>query len=152
MTSSREASPRGCYPPEATLSREGSLRGCYPIQGHLDRPRRGAVRACRPDPADYTPDDWRAALLAVLTPTPTDQAAALRAAADWARDTCGLAFERLRSDGHILTALRAAVTSALRRGEIERHGADRIARAADPLPKGQLSFADLSSTGREEPR
>lgn len=99
--------------------------------GHLDRPRRGAVRACRPDPADYTPDDWRAALLAVLTPTPTDQDAALRAAADWARDTCGLAFERLRSDGHILTALRAALTSALRAKLITRPAPSHLALAPD---------------------
>ncbi|MBP9167699.1 MAG: restriction endonuclease subunit S [Kofleriaceae bacterium] len=120
--------------------------------GHLDRPRRGTVRACRPDPADYTPDDWRAALLAVLTPTPTDRDHALRAAADWARDTCGLAFERLRSDGHILTALRSALNSAIRRGEVVRHGADRLARAPAPPTEGQLSFADLSPNDRGEPR
>lgn len=92
--------------------------------GHLDRPTRGAVRACKPDPTAYTTDDWRHALLAVLGP-PTDREDALRAAADWARGHCGLGFTRLRADGHIMTGLRSALSSAIRAKLITRIDATR---------------------------
>ena len=111
--------------------------------GHLDRPTRGAVRAYKADPTAYTDDDWRHALLAVLGPTPTDREDALRAAADWARDHCGLAFTRLRADGHIMTGLRSALSSAIRAKLITRIDATRIARAP-AAPTGQLSFPDVS--------
>lgn len=113
--------------------------------GRLDRPRRGYVRACKPDPSDYTPDDWRHALLASLGPDPVDRDDALRAAAEWARDNLGLVFTRLRADGQILEGLRSALNSAIRRGEVLRHDARRISRApasAQPAPvraKGSVS-------------
>jgi len=99
--------------------------------GHLDRPKRGQVRACKPDATAYTADDWRYALLAVLSPSPTDRDDAIRAAAEWARDNCGLEFTRLRADGHIVTGLRSALNSAIRAKLITRIDATRIARAPD---------------------
>ncbi len=97
--------------------------------GRLDRPKRGYVRACKPDAADFTAEDWRHALLASLSAEPSDRDEALRAAAEWARDHLGLAFERLRADGQIAEGLRSAINSAIRRGEIIRHDARRISRA-----------------------
>lgn len=97
--------------------------------GALDRPRRGSVRACKADAAAYTMEDWRHALLASLGEEPTDRDEALRAAAEWAREHLGLAFERLREDGHILQGLRSALNSAIRRGEVQRHGAQQISLA-----------------------
>lgn len=99
--------------------------------GHLDRPKRGQVRACKPDATAYTADDWRHALLAVLSASPTDRDDAIRAAAEWARDNCGLDFTRLRADGHIVTGLRSALNSAIRAKLITRIDATRIARATD---------------------
>ncbi len=93
--------------------------------GQLDRPKRGQVRACKADPTAYTADDWRHALLAVLSPSPTDRDDAIRAAAEWARDNCGLEFTRLRADGHIVTGLRSALNSAIRAKLITRIDAPR---------------------------
>jgi hypothetical protein len=95
--------------------------------GQLDRPTRGHVRACKPDATAYTPDDWRFALVASLGPEPTEREQAIRNAAQWARAQLGLAFSRLRSDGHIVEGLRAAITTAIRRREIVGH-AKRISR------------------------
>ncbi|MBK7197538.1 MAG: restriction endonuclease subunit S [Myxococcales bacterium] len=111
--------------------------------GHLDRPKRGQVRACKPDATAYTADDWRHALLAVLSPSPTDRDDAIRAAAEWARDNCGLEFTRLRADGHIVTGLRSALNSAIRAKLITRIDATRIARAPDSTADRQTTlFAD----------
>ena len=96
--------------------------------GVLERPGRGLIRASKPDAAAYTKDDWRAVLLASLGAAPVDRDAAIRDAAEWARDQLGLAFTRLRADGDIAQGLRTAINSAIRRGEIQRHGAS-IARA-----------------------
>jgi type I restriction enzyme S subunit len=95
--------------------------------GQLDRPTLGHVRACKPDATAYTPDDWRDALVASLGPEPIDREQAIRNAAEWARDNLGLAFSRLRNDGHIAEGLRSAITSAIRRREIVGH-AKRISR------------------------
>lgn len=103
---------------------EGAIKA-----GVLERPGRGLVRAGKPDAAAYTRDDWRAVLLASLGPAPIDREAAIRDAAAWARDELGLAFTRLRADGDIVQGLRTAINSAIRRGEVQRHGA-AIARAA----------------------
>ena len=97
--------------------------------GRLDRPRRGCVRACKLDAADYTTEDWRHALVASLGAEPIDRDEAVRAAAEWAREHMGLAFERLRADGQIAEGLRSAINSAIRRGEVIRHDARRISRA-----------------------
>ncbi|MBL8624422.1 MAG: restriction endonuclease subunit S [Myxococcales bacterium] len=113
--------------------------------GLLDRPKRGQVRACKPDATAYTADDWRHALLAVLSPSPTDRDDAIRAAAEWARDNCGLAFTRLRADGHIVTGLRSALNSAIRAKLITRIDANRIARAPDsPADRQTTLFTDES--------
>lgn len=65
----------------------------------------------------------------------------------------GLAFTRLRSDGHIAEGLRSAINSAIRRGEVVRHNATRIARAprSGREAAGQLSLtldAPAGGTGR----
>jgi hypothetical protein len=96
--------------------------------GHLDRPRRGHVRACKPDATAYTPEDWRHALVTSLGTDPSEREEAIRAAAEWARENLGLDFTRLRGDGHIVEALRSAINSAIRRGEVVRHDATRILR------------------------
>lgn len=101
--------------------------------GHLDRPRRGLVRACKADATAYALDDWRQALLASLGGEPTDRDDTLRVAADWARENMGLAFERLRVDGHILLGLRSALDSAIRSGEVLRHGAKAISKAPEGM-------------------
>jgi hypothetical protein len=98
--------------------------------GRLDRPKRGQVRARKADATTYTPDDWRLALVTSLGTEPSDRDDAIRAAAEWARDNLGLEFSRLRSDGHIVEGLRSAINSAIRRGEVIRHGATHIARAS----------------------
>lgn len=100
--------------------------------GTLDRPGRGIVRASKPDPTTYTIDDWRHALLATLPQTPTDREEAIRAAAEWSRHHLGLQFTRLRADGHIITGLRSALNSAIRRHEITRHGPTLISRPHNP--------------------
>jgi hypothetical protein len=97
--------------------------------GRLDRPQRGRVRACKADATAYTADDWRHALVASLGAESVDRDDALRIAAEWARDHLGLAFARLRADGHIAQGLRSAINSAIRRGEVTRIDARRIARA-----------------------
>jgi type I restriction enzyme S subunit len=102
--------------------------------GRLDRPRRGYVRATKADATTYTLNDSRHALVASLGPEPIDRDDAIRAAAEWARDNLGLEFARLREDGHILESLRSALNSAIRRGDVIRHDAKRISRAARTPP------------------
>lgn len=98
---------------------------------HLDRPLPNHVRAIKPDPTSYTSDDWQHILLTTLPTTRTDRETAIRTAAEYARDNLGLAFSRLRSDGHIVQALRSAITTAIRRGNILRHGSTHISRVPD---------------------
>ncbi len=97
--------------------------------GVLDRPRRGHVRAVK-SAQTMTADDWRYALVSRLDGEPVERDDAIRHAAEWACDNMGVTFERLRADGHIVTGLRSAINSAVRRGEVVRHGATHIARAA----------------------
>jgi type I restriction enzyme, S subunit len=96
--------------------------------GLLDRPKRGLVRARKGDATAYTADDWRHALVASLGTNPVDRDDAIRVAAVWTRDNLGLEFARLRADGRIIEGLRSAINSAIRRGEVTRHGATRISR------------------------
>lgn len=96
--------------------------------GHLDRPQRGYVRACKPDPTTYSPDDWHHALISILGRDPADRDDAIRSAAEWARNNLGLEFARLRSDGCIVLGIRSAIDSAVRRGQVRRHGANQISR------------------------
>lgn len=98
--------------------------------GHLDRPRRGHVRAVEPNARDYTTDDWRVTLLAALDGDgqPVDREQAITRAAEWARDNMGLEFQRLRAGGVIESGIKSAINSAIRRGELERIDATRIQR------------------------
>ncbi len=98
---------------------------------HLDRPLPNHVRAIKPDPTSYTSDDWHHILLTTLPATRTDRETAIRTAAEYARDNLGLRFSRLRSDGHIVQALRWAITTAIRRGDVLRHGSTHISRIPD---------------------
>lgn len=91
-------------------------------EGSFDRPRRGAVRAVLFDAKDYQPEDWQRCLLAVLGPEPAGLDDTLRAAAEWARDTLGLEWTRLRADGVILTALRAALDELVEDEIVLRRG------------------------------
>lgn len=103
--------------------------------GLVDRPGRGYRRAVRRDASDYSIDDWRAILLASLDETPTDREVAMRSAAAWAKENLGLSFARLHANGEILSGLKSAINSGIRRGELRRCGANAIARAsalADP--------------------
>ncbi len=97
-------------------------------KGLLDRPKRGRVRACKSDAMDYSPDDWRHALVNSLGTEPTDRDEAIRAAAEWAREILGLEYARLRADGHIVENLRSAINSAIRRGDVTRIDPKRISR------------------------
>jgi hypothetical protein len=101
-------------------------------EGTIDRPRRGWVRAILPDANEYSRDRWRLCLLTAVTSEPVDRDQAVRAAAEWAREQMGLAFERLREGGAIDKGLRSAMNSAIRRGELVRVGSHSV-RRANPL-------------------
>lgn len=109
------------------LRRDGPLATCIDAalavglrQGHFDRPSPGTVRAIAREPGDVSPALWRRALLAALADPAVDDDAAVRAAAAWSQAQFGLEFQRLRTGGHIDTALRAALTDLLRTGEVTR--------------------------------
>jgi hypothetical protein len=114
--------------------------------GHLDRPRRGHVRACKPDAIACTPDDWRHALVTSLGTDPTEREDAIRAAAEWASENLGLDFTRLRGDGHIVEGLRSAINGAIRRGEVVRRDVTRISRP--PASNGAMEAATTSRPPR----
>lgn len=85
-------------------------------QGRFDKPKRGQYRAIRPDPREYSSDDWIMCLTNALDQSPTEREAALRFAAYWAASNTGLAFSRLQKGGAILGGLDAALELALQRG------------------------------------
>jgi hypothetical protein len=99
--------------------------------GAFDRPRRGQVRAVLRDPGEYTPRDWRRALLGSLAAGPVPRDQVLHHAARWAAEAMGLQFERLRAGGRVLAGLQAALERASAAGEVEedRGGKVRLARA-----------------------
>jgi hypothetical protein len=97
--------------------------------GRFDRPKRGQVRAIRPDPKDYTLDDWKLCLSNVLDHEPTARDAALRFAAYWAASHLGLTFSRLREGGPILAGLHAALRGAIEQGEMIDVGSDCVRKA-----------------------
>jgi hypothetical protein len=99
-------------------------------EGSFDRPRRGYVRAFLSDARSYTPEIWRRCLLDSLDHEAVEEDQALRAAAERARESLGLEFERLREDGVILRGLRAALQEAVRRKEI-RKARGMITRSGD---------------------
>lgn len=91
-------------------------------EGNFDRPRRGCVRAVLSDPKEYTDEVWQQCLLAVIEDEPAEIEDTLRAAAEWARETMGLEFARLREDGVILTGLREVLEDEVRAGRIMCRG------------------------------
>lgn len=91
-------------------------------QGRFDKPKRGQVRAIRPDPREYSSDDWIMCLTNALDQSPTEREAALRFAAYWAASNTGLAFSRLQRGGAILGGLDAALELALQRGRFVDDG------------------------------
>ena len=124
-------------------------------EGSFDRPRRGHVRAVLTDPKEYTDEVWQQCLLAVTGDEPAEIEDTLRAAAEWARETMGLEFARLREDGVILTGLREALEVEVRAKRIVRRGG-RVRRRAGPsrlfnAPKNS-SPAAQSGEGSAEPR
>lgn len=106
------------------LRRDGPLADCIDAaisaglrQARFDRPARGSVRAVAPEPADVPAPLWRRALLAALA-SPQGADEAVRAAAEWGQVQFGLDFKRLRTGGHIDTALRAALADLRTAGEV----------------------------------
>lgn len=91
-------------------------------QGRFDKPKRGWVRAIRPDPREYSSDDWIMCLTNALDQSPTEREAALRFAAYWAASNTGLSFSRLQRGGAILGGLDAALELALQRGRFVDDG------------------------------
>ena len=92
------------------------------LQGRFDKPKRGQFRAIRPDPREYSSDDWIMCLTSALDQSPTEREAALRFAAYWAASNTGLAFSRLQRGGAILGGLDAALELALQRGRFVDDG------------------------------
>lgn len=90
--------------------------------GRFDKPKRNQYRAIRPDPRDYSSDDWIMCLTSALDQSPTEREAALRFAAYWAASNTGLAFSRLQRGGAILGGLDAALELALQRGRFVDDG------------------------------
>lgn len=90
---------------------------------------RGQVRAIVGGPEEVSKEAWREFLLAVVGDEPVEREEAVRLAAHFAREAVGLSFQRLRMDGIIASAIRSAMNSAVRRGEIERVGSRKIRRA-----------------------
>lgn len=95
----------------------------------LDEPVPGEVRAVLRDARDYTPDDWRHALLSCLGDEPAEREDAIEAAAIWAAENMGLEFQRLRQDGVIVKGIKSALRAAIRRGEVERLGPSRVRKS-----------------------
>lgn len=91
-------------------------------QGRFDKPKRGSYRAIRPDPRDYSSDDWIMCLTSALDQSPTEREAALRFAAYWAASNTGLSFSRLQRGGAILGGLDGALELALQRGRFVDDG------------------------------
>jgi len=86
----------------------------------LDSPRRGYLRALLPDARSYSPELWRHCLLASPDHEAIEEQEALRMAAELARESHELAFERLREDGVILRGLRAELDEDVRNGEVHK--------------------------------
>jgi hypothetical protein len=98
-------------------------------EGRFDQPERGRVRAIRPDPKDWSVEDWGLALASALDREPTAREAALRFAAYWAQTNLGLVFSRLREGGTILNGLSAALDLAIRRGSFLDDGTGCVRKA-----------------------
>jgi type I restriction enzyme, S subunit len=96
--------------------------------GVVDRPSNGVDRSVLPDAGAFSREHWRTCLLAAVDGEALEREEAIRLAAEWARDNLGLKFKRLPSDGRIVKGLKSAMNSAIRRGELERVGSDKVRR------------------------
>lgn len=100
------------------LAREASAGARF------DRPGRGQVRAIQPELDHYAREDWLDCLVNALPEGEAlDRATAMRLIFSYARDTWGLAAQRLRSGGKSEKALKSSLNSAIRRGLLRRVGA-----------------------------
>ena len=80
---------------------------------YLDRPKRGTIRAVVSDPKDYDDADWQTIVDTALGDRVFDtEDQAVREAAEWARENCGLNFARLRNDGVIARSIVKAMRKA----------------------------------------
>ncbi|MCP4600305.1 MAG: hypothetical protein GY847_07195 [Proteobacteria bacterium] len=74
--------------------------------GHLDKPTWGKIRAVMTDPNTYSPKDWAMIAEQALRDIEVEsEEQAIRHCAEWARDNCGLEFERIRKGGVIWKGL-----------------------------------------------
>lgn len=87
----------------------------------FEQHRDGYVCAILKDAKDYETHHWGIAIGMVLhVSSRMDKAAAITAAAEWARENTGLEFKRLRSGGIIDRGLREAVGWLVEEGQIRR--------------------------------
>ncbi len=100
--------------------------------GHLDRPRRGQVRAVIELAEEYTREDWLAVVKRAL---PCGEIVtrydAVRIAGAWARENLGLEYMRIRGNGKIDRGIRNAFRALLRRDEMQAVSRDEIMLRAD---------------------
>jgi hypothetical protein len=79
-------------------------------QHRIDKPKRGHVRAVIIDPKDYTEVHWRMIHKSALADCTGDsEEETIRIAAEWARENCGLEFERFSMDGALWKGLNDAL-------------------------------------------
>jgi hypothetical protein len=79
-------------------------------QHRIDKPKRGHIRAVIADAKDYTDAQWRIVVENALSDMKFEnENQAIRHAAEWAKENCGLEFERLRRGGGIAGRLFTAI-------------------------------------------
>ncbi|MGH1342094.1 MAG: DUF6339 family protein [Nannocystales bacterium] len=116
----------------------------------FDRPKRGYVRAILDSPDQYSRKIWEVCLSHALPDEePIPREAAVRLAAEWARDILGLRFSRLRRNGKIDTGVRNAIRTMIRNGLITREGRVDIQLAAAEY---EASSAQASSDRYARPK
>jgi type I restriction enzyme, S subunit len=81
---------------------------------YLDRPKRGHIRAIQPDPKLYSEEDWQNIASQALRGLEYEsEEQGIRHCAEWARENCGLEFNRLRKDGVIWRGIAQAIGARL---------------------------------------
>lgn len=115
------------------LRRDGKLyRGLDMALRHaqqlelIDKPERGEVRAVVRDLDDLSREEWRSCLVMVLEEGDLHREDAMREALTFARDIYGVQAKRIVKGGRAEAALKSAINSAIRRGEIEKVGSRRL--------------------------
>lgn len=104
---------------------ETVVRACLDV-GAFDSPAKGYVRAVKARAADYRPEDWRTALLAVMTGELSQRDEVIRDAAHWAQDNMGLQFKRLSQRSVIFKQLMAAIERAVVDGLVKQVAGDYV--------------------------